>query len=145
LGNRFILVVEDNPDDEELTVHALREARVDRDLKVVRDGKEALDFLFAEGPYADRDPSDQPSVVLLDLELPKLDGIDVLKALRANDRTRTLPVVVLTSSREQRDIAASYAFGGNSYVRKPIAFGEFASAIGQLGLYWLLLNETPPG
>jgi two-component system, response regulator len=144
MGNKFILVVEDNPDDEELTVHALRQAKVGNDLKVVRDGKEALDFIFCEGPYADRDPSALPSVVLLDLKLPKLDGIEVLKALRSNEKTKMLPVVVLTSSKEQRDVVASYQFGTNSYVRKPIAFGEFSSAVGQLGLYWFLLNENPP-
>jgi len=141
MGNKFILVVEDNPDDEELTVHALRTANVANNLQVVRDGKEALDFIFAQGPYADRDPDNLPAVVLLDLKLPKLDGIDVLKALRANDKTRSLPVVVLTSSKEQCDVVASYQFGTNSYVRKPVAFEEFSHAVGQLGLYWFLLNE----
>jgi len=144
MGSKFILVVEDNPDDEELTVLALRQANVANDLQVVRDGKEALDFLFAERPYADRDPDHLPAVVLLDLKLPKLDGIEVLRALRANERTSKLPLVVLTSSKEQRDIVASYELGTNSYVRKPVAFEEFASAVGQLGLYWFLLNESPP-
>jgi two-component system, response regulator len=144
MGSKFILLVEDNPDDEELTVHALTQAKVANGLTIVRDGKEALDFLFAQGPHASRNPDELPAVVLLDLKLPKLDGIEVLKALRANEKTRTLPVVVLTSSKEQSDVIDSYQFGSNSYVRKPIAFSEFSSAVGQLGLYWCLLNEEQP-
>jgi two-component system, response regulator len=144
MANKFILLVEDNPDDEELTVRALRAANVANDLQIARDGKEALDFIFARGEYAGRDPAALPAVVLLDLKLPKLDGTDVLRALRADERTRNLPVVVLTSSREQQDILASYKLGSNSYVRKPVSFTEFSAAVGQLGLYWFLLNEAVP-
>ena len=145
MTDKFILVVEDNPDDEELTVRALTSAGVANAVVVARDGAEALDFLFGTGAHAGRDTSQLPAVVLLDLKLPKLDGIDVLERIRADERTRLLPVVVLTSSKEQEDIVSSYRLGTNSYVRKPVHFKEFSEAVRQLGLYWFLLNEAPPG
>jgi two-component system, response regulator len=144
MTQKFILVVEDNPDDEELTVRALTSANVANSVVVARDGAEALDFLFGTGSYAGRDTSQLPTVVLLDLKLPKLDGVDVLERIRADERTRLLPVVVLTSSKEQEDIISSYRLGTNSYVRKPVHFTEFSDAVRQLGLYWFLLNEAPP-
>jgi two-component system, response regulator len=144
MSERFILVVEDNVDDEELTLRALRAAKVGNKVVVARDGQEALDFLFGTGTHAGRDVSHMPSVVLLDLKLPKIDGIEVLRRVRADPRTKCMPVVVLTSSKEQQDVVASYNLGGNSYVRKPVNFNEFSHAVGQLGLYWYLLNESPP-
>jgi two-component system response regulator len=143
-SHKYIMLVEDSADDEELTVRALRAANVANQLQICRDGAEALDFLFARGEHSGRNPEHLPAVVLLDLKLPKLDGIDVLRALRADERTRKLPVVVLTSSREQQDVLASYELGSNGYVRKPVSFAEFSAAVGQLGLYWALLNEPPP-
>ena len=143
MTSKFILVVEDNPDDEELTVRALTSANVGNSVVVARDGAEALDFLFGTGAYADRDTSLLPAVVLLDLKLPKLDGIDVLERIRKDERTSLLPVVILTSSKEQEDVLSSYRLGTNSYVRKPVNFKEFSEAVRQLGLYWFLLNETP--
>jgi CheY-like chemotaxis protein len=136
--------VEDNPDDEVLTIRALRKANVANDIAVVRDGSEALEFLFCEGEYADRDGSNVPGLVLLDLKLPKLSGIDVLQRMRADPRTRLIPVVILTSSSEEEDMVHSYESGANSYVRKPVAFAKFADAVSQLGLYWMILNEGPP-
>lgn len=144
VNERVVLVVEDNPDDEMLTLRALRNHRIKNEIVVVRDGVEALDYLLATGSFSDRDPNDLPQVVLLDLRLPKLDGIQVLQRIRAEERTRLLPVVVLTSSDEEKDVVDSYHFGANSYVRKPVEFGEFTEAIRQLGLYWVLLNEPPP-
>jgi two-component system response regulator len=144
MTDKFILVVEDNPDDEELTVRALTSANIANAVEVARDGAEALDFLFGTGAHAGRDISNLPTVVLLDLKLPKLDGIDVLQRIRADERTRLLPVVILTSSKEQEDVVASYRLGTNSYVRKPVNFSEFSAAVRQLGLYWFLLNESPP-
>ena len=138
-----ILLVEDNPDDVELTRIAFEEAKVANLLRVVGDGAEALDYLFARGKHADRDPTSLPSLLLLDLNLPKLDGREVLQAIRSNEATRTLPVVVLTTSAEPFDVGASYALGVNSYIRKPVDFEQFVWAVKQVGLYWLVLNETP--
>jgi two-component system, response regulator len=141
---KTILLVEDNLDDVELTLQALQRNNITNEIIVVNDGAEALDFLFGNGKYAGRDLSAKPTVVLLDLKLPKVDGFEVLRRLRTDDRTRYLPVVVLTSSREDQDIVNSYSLGVNSYVRKPVDFMQFAEAVRNLGLYWLLLNETPP-
>jgi len=138
-----ILLVEDNPDDEALTMRALKKNNIKNDIVVVRDGVEALDFLFATGAHAGRDTAARPEVVLLDLKLPKLDGFEVLKKMRADQRTRLQPVVILTSSREQQDIVNGYDLGANSYVRKPVDFQQFLDAVRQLGLYWLVLNEQP--
>jgi CheY-like chemotaxis protein len=139
-----ILLVEDNPDDELLTIRALKKNRIYNEVIVAHDGVEALDYLFGTGQYAGRDVSLLPHVVLLDLKLPKIDGLEVLRRLRANPRTRLLPVVVLTSSKEEQDLIASYELGANSYVRKPVDFMQFVEAVRQLGLYWLVLNEPPP-
>ena len=144
MSERYILLVEDNPDDEELTLLSLRKNNLAHDIVVVRDGVEAIDFLFANGQYASRDVAQVPTVILLDLKLPKLDGLGVLKRLRADPRTRTLPVVVLTSSSQDADVIASYNLGANSYVRKPVEFGAFVAAVSQLGVYWMLLNQQPP-
>jgi len=141
---RAILLVEDNPDDEALTLRALKRHNVFNEVVVARDGAEALDYLFARGPYAGRKVTDLPPVVVLDLKLPKVDGLEVLREVRADPRTKCLPVVILTSSSEERDLVESYRLGVNSYVRKPVGFEEFSHAVGQLGLYWLLLNESPP-
>jgi two-component system, response regulator len=139
-----ILLVEDNPDDVELALHALKKNHLANRIEVVRDGAEALDFLFARGAYTGRDISNGgPKVVLLDLKLPKVDGLEVLKSIRSDPRLKSLPVVILTSSREERDIAESYHLGVNSYVAKPVDFVQFTEAVRQLGLYWLLLNESP--
>jgi len=144
MAGKTILLVEDNPDDEELTLRALRQAKVANDVVVARDGIEALDYLFGKGRHEGRDVAHQPTVILLDLKLPKLSGLDVLQRLRADSRTRLVPVVVLTSSSEDEDMLKSYASGANSYVRKPVEFGAFAHAVAQLGVYWLLLNQSPP-
>jgi two-component system response regulator len=141
---KLILLVEDNADDEALTLRALNKSKVANKIEVVRDGAEALDFLFCKGSYSHRDPSDVPQVILLDLKLPKVDGLEVLRRIRADDRTHMLPVVILTSSREEQDLVNAYSSGANSYVRKPVDFSQFVDAIGQLGLYWLVLNEVPP-
>lgn len=141
--NKSILLVEDNPDDEELALRALRQHAIANNVVVVRDGVEALDYLFAQGVHAGREANGLPVVVLLDLKLPKLNGLEVLQRLRANPLTRRLPVVVLTSSSEEEDIVASYDNGANSYVRKPVSFTEFTEAVKQLGVYWLLINESP--
>ncbi len=140
---KMILLVEDNPDDEALALRALKKSNLANEIAVARDGVEALDFLFCEGQYADRDPCDLPVVVLLDLKLPKVDGLEVLKRIKRDERTRRLPVVILTSSSEERDIIDSYDFGANSYIRKPVDFNQFTEAVAQLGLYWLVLNEVP--
>ncbi|MCG3115891.1 MAG: response regulator [Candidatus Manganitrophus sp. SA1] len=145
MPKKTILLVEDNPDDEMLTRMALQESNLLNEIVVTHDGVEALDYLFGRGRYAGRDLNDKPQVVLLDLKLPKLDGLDVLRAIRADDRTKFLPVVILTSSNEEQDLLAGYSFGANSYVRKPVDFHQFTDAVKQLGLYWLLLNEPPPG
>jgi two-component system response regulator len=144
MTERYILLVEDNPDDEELTLLSLRKNNLAHEIVVVRDGVEAIEFLFGNGQYAGRDLSRTPTVILLDLKLPKLDGLGVLKRLRADERTRMLPVVVLTSSSQDADVIASYNLGANSYVRKPVEFGSFVEAVSSLGLYWVLLNRPPP-
>lgn len=139
-----ILLVEDNPKDEMLTLRSLKKCHVANEVVVVRDGAEALDYLFATGDYAERDLSDLPTVVLLDLKLPKIDGLEVLRRIRADERCNLLPVVILTSSDEERDILAGYELGANSYVRKPVVFADFSRAVVDLGRYWLLTNEPPP-
>jgi CheY-like chemotaxis protein len=144
MSEKMILLVEDNPDDEELTKRALRQAKIANEIVVARDGSEAVDFVFGQGSHAGRDVSRMPAVILLDLKLPKLSGLDVLQRLRADSRTKLIPVVVLTSSSEEEDMLKSYESGANSYVRKPVEFGAFASAVSQLGLYWVLLNQPPP-
>ena len=144
MAEKIILLVEDNPDDETLTLRALKKNNIKNKVIVVRDGVEALDYLFCRGGYADRDPGLLPQVVLLDLKLPKLDGLEVLRQIRANERTKLQPVVILTSSKEDQDLIKGYKLGVNSYVRKPVNFGDFSEAIRQLGLYWLILNEIPP-
>jgi two-component system, response regulator len=143
VNQKIILLVEDNPDDEELTLMAFRDSNILNEVVVARDGVEALDYLFATGKYADLGPERLPQVILLDLKLPKLHGLDVLRTLRADSRTEWIPVVILTSSSEEEDIIASYQLGANSYVRKPVEFNRFAHAVKQLGIYWLLLNEAP--
>ena len=144
MENKMILLVEDNPDDEALTLRALKKNNIGNKVQVVRDGAEALEFLFCTGAFADRDPQDKPQVVLLDLKLPKVDGLEVLRHIRADDRTRLLPVVILTSSKEEQDMLKGYSLGANSYVRKPVDFTQFVESVRQLGLYWLVLNEAPP-
>ena len=141
MESKVILLVEDNRDDEELTLRALKGNNITNIIVVARDGVEALGYLFGTGPYEGRDTTIQPAVILLDLKLPKLDGFDVLKRLRADERTKLLPVVILTSSNEQQDLVNGYGLGANSYVRKPVDFRQFTEAIKQLGLYWLVLNE----
>ena len=145
MNDKAILLVEDNPDDELLTLDALEANRVGNKVVVARNGVEALDYLFGEGPHAGREVMDLPAVVLLDLKLPKIDGLEVLRRIRADERIRLLPVVILTSSNEEEDRLKGYSLGANSYVRKPVDFDEFVRAAGQLGLYWLLLNEPPRG
>jgi CheY-like chemotaxis protein len=142
--DKVILLVEDNPADEVLTLRALRKNHVANRVVVARDGVEALDFVFATGTHAGRDPGDHPQLVLLDLNLPRIGGLEVLKRMRAHEQTRFIPVVVLTSSSEDEDVLTSYATGANAYVRKPVDFREFSDAAMTLGLFWLLLNESPP-
>ena len=142
MSQRMILLVEDNPDDEALTRRALAKNKIQNEVLVAHDGAEALDFLFGTGAHAGQ--AITPEVVLLDLKLPKLDGLEVLRRIRADQRTRLLPVVILTSSREERDVISGYGLGANSYIRKPVDFGQFVEAVRQLGLYWLVLNEPPP-
>ena len=144
MGDRIILMVEDNPDDVELTLRSLRKNNISNEVVVVRDGAEALDYLFATGNYSGRDISVMPAVILLDLKLPKVSGLEVLRRLRADKRTEILPVVILTSSKEEQDMINGYKLGANSYVRKPVDFKQFNEAIKQLGLYWLVINEPPP-
>lgn len=144
INDKIILLVEDNPDDVVLTERALKKANVLNKLVVVKDGVEALDYLFCTGSFTERDAKDTPQVILLDIKLPRVDGLEVLRRLRADQRTCLLPVVILTSSKEERDLVDSYKLGANSYVRKPVNFNQFAEAVRQLGLYWLVLNEAPP-
>jgi CheY-like chemotaxis protein len=144
ISTKSILLVEDNPDDEALAIRALQRHHISNEIVVVRDGVEALDYLFGTGGYIDRDTSIKPTVVLLDLKLPRIDGLEVLRQLRADERTRLLPVVVLTTSSEEQDMLSSYSLGCNSYIRKPVDFVQFSEAIRQLGMYWLLINEAPP-
>ena len=144
MQNKIILLVEDNPDDEELTIMALRENNMTNEVIVAHDGLEALDYLFGQGKYTGRDLSIMPALTLLDLKLPKIGGLELLKRIRGDERTKLLPVVILTSSKEDVDLVAGYSLGCNGYVRKPVSFPEFVEATRQVGLYWLLLNETPP-
>ncbi|MEO8701354.1 MAG: response regulator [Kofleriaceae bacterium] len=141
---KTILLVEDNPSDEKLTLRAFKKAGIANEIVVVRDGAEALDYVFGTGVHAGRDLTQLPSIVLLDLKLPRIEGLEVLRRIRADDRTKLLPVVILTSSKEEEDIARSYSLGANAYVRKPVEFSEFVEAAKTLGLFWLLLNEPPP-
>lgn len=143
-NGRVILLVEDNPDDEALAIRALKRHHVGNEIVVARDGVEALDYLFGTGTYADREIGLLPTVVLLDLKLPRIDGLEVLRRIRESDATSLLPVVVLTTSNEERDLLDSYSLGCNSYIRKPVDFLQFSEAIRQLGMYWLLMNEPPP-
>jgi CheY-like chemotaxis protein len=141
---KVVLLVEDNPDDVDLTLRAFRKSNLLNEVVVTKDGVEALDYLFGAGAYAGRDTSVSPQVVLLDLKLPRLNGLEVLRRLRADERTQLLPVIVLTTSNEEQDMVESYRLGANSYVRKPVDFTQFMEAVKQLGLYWLVLNEQPP-
>jgi two-component system response regulator len=143
MKEKVILLVEDNPDDEMLTIRALKKNKILNEVVVAHDGPEALDYLFGTGKYAHRDMSVHPQVVLLDLNLPKLSGLDVLKRIRAEESTRLLPVVILTTSNEEKDLLGSYSLGANSYIRKPVDFEQFSEAIRQLGMYWLVLNRAP--
>ncbi len=143
IKDEIILLVEDNPDDVELTMRALRKNNIANKVVVAGDGEEALDYLFCQGKYRERDPKETPRLILLDLKLPKLDGLQVLGRLRADERTKLIPVVILTSSKEEHDLIAGYKSGANSYVRKPVDFNKFVDAVHQIGLYWLLINESP--
>jgi two-component system response regulator len=144
MDEKLILLVEDNPDDEALTLRAFKKNNMKNKVVVVRDGEEALDFLFRRGAHAARNLAEIPEIILLDLKLPKIDGLEVLRQIRADPRTRLLPVVILTSSKEEQDMLEGYSQGANSYVRKPVDFNQFLEAVKQLGLYWLVLNEPPP-
>lgn len=141
---KFILLIEDNTDDETLTQRALKKSKINNDIAIARDGVEALEFLFCEGRYGTRNPQKKPAVILLDLKLPKINGLEVLKRLRADDRTQLFPVVILSSSKEEQDLINSYRFGANSYIRKPLDFNRFTEAVGKLCFYWLELNEPAP-
>ena len=143
IHNETILLVEDNPDDVELTLRAFRKNNIANEVVVVNDGAEALDYLFGEGDYTDRNPEETPRIILLDLKLPKIDGLQVLERLRAYRYTKLVPVIILTSSKEEQDLISGYQNGANSYVRKPVDFNEFVEAVKHIGLYWLLINESP--
>lgn len=143
MKNKIILLVEDNPDDQELTIRALKKNNYPYKVVVAKDGAEALDYLFGEGDYEGWDMSRMPQVVLLDLKLPRVDGLEVLQRIRTDERTRLLPVVILTTSNEDKDIKRGYHYGANSYIRKPVDFGQFMEAIREMGLYWLVLNQPP--
>ena len=144
IRSRIILLVEDNPNDVKLTMHAFEQSNVSNEIVVVGDGEEAIDYLFATGRHAGRDPKVMPEVILLDMKLPKIDGLGVLRRLRADERTRRLPVVILTSSKEEKDVTSCYNLGANSFVRKPVNYDQFIDAARHLGLYWLVMNEPPP-
>jgi len=144
MDNKIILLVEDNPDDEALTLRAFKKNNIGNEVVVARDGADALDYFFGTGAYAGRDLRVMPAITLLDLKLPKVDGLEVLRRLRGDERTKLLPVVILTSSKEDQDLINGYRLGANSYIRKPVDFGQFVEAVRQLGLYWLVLNESPP-
>ena len=138
-----ILLVEDNPQDLELTIRALRKANLANHIQVARDGEEAIEFIFCEGPYSNRKIEDKPKVILLDLKLPKIDGLEVLERIKNDERTKDIPVVVLTSSREQKDVIESYQLGVNSYIVKPVSFDQFIESVRNFGMFWLLLNQAP--
>ncbi len=144
MKEKIILLVEDEPDDEALTLRALKKSNIKNKVVVAHDGVEALDYLWGRGEYANRDTNSMPQVILLDLKLPKMDGLEFLRHIRSDKRTKLLPVVIMTSSREEKDIINGYSLGANSYIRKPVDFEKFGEAVQQLGLYWLLLNEAPP-
>jgi two-component system, response regulator len=144
MADKYMLLVEDNPDDEILTLHALKENKIVNKVVVARDGAEALDYLFGTGTHVSRDLSERPTVILLDLKLPKIDGLEVLRRLRTNDTTRLLPVVILTTSQEDEDLITSYSLGANSYVHKPVDMDQFITAVRQLGLFWMIVNDEPP-
>jgi CheY-like chemotaxis protein len=144
MNKKFMLLVEDNLDDEALMIRALKKNNIANEVKVVRDGAEALEFLFCKGKFSDRDIYEHPEVILLDLMLPKLGGLEVLKRIREHEETRFIPVVILTSSKEEQDLVSSYKLGANSYIRKPVDFVQFREAVKQLGLYWMVMNIKPP-
>jgi two-component system, response regulator len=144
MPDKVILLIEDNPSDVLLTKRALEKNHIRNDMTVAEDGQEALDYLFCTGAHAGRNPDELPTLILLDLKLPKVDGLEVLRRIRTEERTKRIPIVVLTSSKEQEDLAKSYDLGANSFVRKPVDFTQFVEAVRQLGLYWLVLNEPPP-
>lgn len=143
MDKRAILLVEDNKDDIDLTIRALKQSNIKNEIVVLNDGEEALEYLFHEGKYSGLDPAERPAIILLDIKLPKLNGLEVLKKLRSDEKTKIIPVIILTSSEEESDMLNGYNLGCNSYVQKPVDFEQFSKAVSQLGLYWLLLNESP--